>query len=573
MGSARALPLLLILAMLASRDAFAVPANPEIQTFRQPNGETFKAVLRGDEYQGWLETLDGYTIVKNERTGIFVYALPGEGGSLAPSGDPVTPGTITMSSEMGARLKRSLGLRPAPNSELLKAQDDWIERLRKLRAVPAKARGGIGAKGAEARSAPAAPAPPAISGTWSPRPVSGEKKLLVILVAFEDVALRPNAPKHWNAAIFDAKGKTVAAFYRDNSFGRVSIVPVANKQPGSPAGVVTVALKQKHPDCENKCKYATEIAWVNLALEGAAQHVDFAALDADRDGTISVDEALVYFILAGYETAAAKRLTPSIWAHRLGGPGVSVAGKKIDNWAVSGEMYDESNRLGIGTIAHEMGHAMGGLPDLYDIGKYNAGLGAFSVMSYGSWGADKNERRGTTPVGMDAWSRLYLGWSSPQYPPNGAQVTLESGLAVPGSAILMMNPAISTSEYWLAENRQPIGWDAGLHATLDSWKGGVLIQHIDSNVGTHAGNSFNKYQPGKHQGNTVVEPATAQCRLLPRGSPAGCPTLLFYSGNADAFSGTSKPNSNFYRGMASKLGITGISAPAAKMSATIESTQ
>jgi M6 family metalloprotease-like protein len=559
--------------MLPSHHGWAVPANPEIQTFKQPNGETFKGVLRGDEYQGWLETLDGYTIVKSERTGIFVYALPGAGGSLAPSEDPVTPGTLTMSSEMRSRLKRSLGLRPAPNFELLKAQDEWIERLRKLRAVPERARSGVGAKRADAPSAPAAASPPAITGTWSPRPVWGEKKLLVILVAFEDVAPRPDAPKHWNTAIFGAKGKTVAAFYRDNSFGRVSIVPVASKQPGSQPGVVTVALKQKHPNCENKCKYATETAWVNLALEGAAQYVDFAALDADRDGTISVDEALVYFILAGYETAAAKGLTPSIWAHRLGGPGVSAAGKKIDNWAVSGEMYDQSNRLGIGTIAHEMGHAMGGLPDLYDIRNYNAGLGAFSVMSYGSWGADQNEHGGTTPVGMDAWSRLYLGWSDPQYPSNGAQVTLESGLAVPSSAVLLMNPAMSTSEYWLAENRQPVGWDAGLHATLKAWKGGVLIQHIDSNVGTHAGNSFNRYQPGKHQGNTVVEPATAQCHLLPKDSPAGCPTLLFHSGNSDAFNGTSQPNSNFYSGKASRLGITGISAPAAKMSATIESTQ
>jgi len=40
---------------------------------------------------------------------------------------------------------------------------------------------------------------------------------------------------------------------------------------------------------------------------------------------------------------------------------------------------------------------------------FNSGLGAFSVMAGGSWGARTGETPAQTPVGMDAW---WMGASS-----------------------------------------------------------------------------------------------------------------------------------------------------------------
>jgi M6 family metalloprotease-like protein len=399
--------------------------------------------------------------------------------------------------------------------------------------------------------------------------VSGPKPLLVILVSFNDIEVKTGAAAHWSDALFRAGGRSVADFYRDNSYGKVTVIAVPHTQAGSPPGVVTISLPQKHPDYGNRGTYAAESEWVNKALAAAAAHVDFARLDTNADGTIEVDEALVYFILAGHEMSGGSGLRPWIWAHRWGGPGVGVGGKKIDNWALNGEMYNATERMQIGVIAHEVGHAMGGLPDLYDISNTNAGLGGFSVMSSGSWGSRPGETQGATPVGMDAWSRQYLGWSAPRYPAASGSITFTSAFSGSNSAVMLMNPAISTSEYWLVENRAPVGWDAGLSRWLGSWKGGLLVQHVDTMIGTQHANSFNKYVARSHQGNVAVEPSTAKCRMLkPKGS-AGCETILFFSGNAILFDGTSTPGSKFYSGKASALGVSNVSVPGPSMTATI----
>lgn len=62
-------------------------------------------------------------------------------------------------------------------------------------------------------------------------------------------------------------------------------------------------------------------------------------------------------------------------------------------------MYDGTTPMQMGVIAHEMGHAMGGLPDLYDTTNTNAGLGAYSLMSGGAWSA----RPGRNRWGHSCW--------------------------------------------------------------------------------------------------------------------------------------------------------------------------
>jgi Divergent InlB B-repeat domain len=222
-----------------------------------------------------------------------------------------------------------------------------------------------------------------------------------------------------------------------------------------------------------------------------------------------------------------------------------------------------------------MGHAMGGLPDLYDISGTNAGLGVYSLMAGGSWGYTAGQTPGATPVGLDAWSRQYLGWSNPQYPANGSSFTFVSGLASPNAPVMLMNSALSTSEYWLIENRPPVSWDAGMYymPAMRGWSGGLLIQHIDLNIGTKSANSFNQYTNNPHQGNMAEEPSTALCSLKATiGSSRGCKTILYYSGNSTEFNGMSTPNSNYYSGPASNLGISAISAPGNSMTGILQTT-
>ena len=533
--------------------AHAVPASPQPIQIEQPDGMTIQAVMRGDEFQGWMETSDGYTIVKNPHSRFYEYAHQGFNRELVPSGFVVSAAVRSMIAARG--LMPGKGLRPSSHTALQQYQHDFLQATKAARTP-----GGAVGSASVAAAAP--------GGIWAPAPVLGAKKILLILVNFQNSALSFGAANYWSNAVHNAGGPSVATYYRDNSRGAVSIVPVAHTQPGSPAGAVTVWLPQPHPNYGNNFSLPVESAWVNSALAAAAPYVNFPALDANGDGTIAVDETLIYFIVAGYEAAAGQG-SPSIWAHAWGGSNVGVSGKRVDHWALNGEMYNASTRLPMGVIAHEMGHAMGGLPDLYDISGINGGLGIFSLMGGGNWGARAGETVGTTPVNLDAWSRQYLGWSNPQTPAGNGVLSFAGPLSSPGAAVMLMNSAASSSEYWLVENRPPVGWDAGMGSYLGTWTGGLLVQHIDLNVGSKSANSFNQYVSGGHQGNMAVEPSSAGCSLVFSGS-WGCKNILFYAGNSTAFNGASTPKSSYYSGAASNLGISGVSAPGNTMTALVQ---
>lgn len=540
----------------AMQMAHAMPANPMPIQVEQPDGTKIEAFMRGDEFQGWMETSDGFTIVKNPYSRFYEYAQQGFSGDLVPSGFVVS--AAVRSQLAGRGLMPRKGLRPQVHAGLRNHQENFLSATKEARRSSAFFQPS------------AAAAEPLLSGIWAPVPISGPKKILLILVNFQDSKLSFGAPTYWSNAVHNVAGASVARYFRENSSNAISIVPVAHTQAGSPAGVVTVSLPQMHPNYGKEFVYEVERTWINNALAAAARYVNFPALDANNDQTIGVDETLIYFVLAGYESSAGHG-TPSIWAHAWGGLNVSVSGKSVAYWAVNGEMFDATTRLPMGVIAHEMGHAMGGLPDLYDQSLSNSGLGIFSLMANGGWGARPGEIIGTTPVNLDAWSRQYLGWSNPQAPTSNSAMTFRSPLSSRGASVMLMNRAHSTSEYWLVENRPPVGWDAGMSAFLGGWTGGLLIQHIDLNVGTKAANSFNTYVSGGHQGNMAVEPSSAGCPMASQ-SANGCQKTLFYAGNSTAFNGGSIPQSNYYSGTASSLGISGISAPGNAMTAVVQVT-
>ena len=53
----------------------AVPAAPFLITFAQPDGSTFQAHLKGDEYFSWIETENKQVLVQSKASGYFEFAL------------------------------------------------------------------------------------------------------------------------------------------------------------------------------------------------------------------------------------------------------------------------------------------------------------------------------------------------------------------------------------------------------------------------------------------------------------------------------------------------------------------
>lgn len=74
-----------VMGLFMCLNVFAVPANTKPITITQPNGKILTFVLKGDERVHWYETLDGYTLLRNEE-GDLEFACVDENNILQVSG-------------------------------------------------------------------------------------------------------------------------------------------------------------------------------------------------------------------------------------------------------------------------------------------------------------------------------------------------------------------------------------------------------------------------------------------------------------------------------------------------------
>ncbi len=531
--------------------SYAAPAAPEQLEIEQGDGAKFKAKIQGDEFQGWVEAVDsGHTVLKNKDSGQWEYAEKSPDGTLKGSGIKVDPTGKYAPSFLPK------GVKPERDVEREQKQTDSIREKLKNRLGPSFSSGSE-TDGSQIFAPLAGP------GDWVPVPVAGTRSLLVILVNFANRSL-VTTPDSWYQKVFDTTPgvKSVANFYRENSFGNLSIVPAFSG--GSHPGVVSVTVADNHPNSGQSSNYSVETTIISHALAQAAATVDLSGFDPATGE--------VYLIYAGYEASGSAK-TPNVWAHAWSG---SVTGGPITitNWALNGELNNSDAQHPMGVIAHELGHALCGLPDLYDTSSFNAGLGHFSLMASGSWGRVPGEQGGTTPVALDAWSREYLGWTAPLTPTSSGPVTLSSALASADNALKLLNPTTSSSEYWLAENRHPTpgGWDEGITGLASGYAGGLLITHIDITAGTLGSNNINRYVSGVPQGVVPVQASTSVCNMLASGSSSSCRgnyLTTYYSGNNSDFSSATVPSSKYYSGAVSNRGISSISAKGSTMTANV----
>lgn len=550
---------------------YAGPASPDTIDIRQPDGTSFKARIHGDEFQAWtISETSGHTILPEKISGYWEYAERAQDGSLRPSGQRVKPGG------QDAPSKLPKGLRPPRNLELERHMQQMQNELYQQRLDSSA---GLDTSSAATTSADSGA--DAAPGDWAPVPVSGARKALIVLISFADRAIQTSAAS-WYSSVFDENAKSVAKFFKDNSFSQLTIAPATHSQAGNPAGILSVTVPDNHPDYGKDYDIATEKILLNHALEQAADHINFASFDTNANGVLEQAELTIYFIYAGYEASGSSKI-PNVWAHAYWttGTGITAGTKNVQRWAQNGELNDYNVIHPMGVIAHELGHALCGLPDLYDVSGQNQAMGGFSLMSTGSWGRNTaadpsaDAYSGMTPTALDIWSREFLGWTTPVIPATSGQISLGHVLATTTSAYKLSVPSISSTEYFLVENRQPDNWDKGLRRWLgNGWLGGLLILHVDNTAGSFPTNNINSYTansttPG-HQGVVPVQANLAGCDMLAVGSSCyGKATTLFYSGNNASWTPATAPNSNYYSGAPSQFSLTSISAQATTMTANL----
>ncbi len=272
------------------------------------------------------------------------------------------------------------------------------------------------------------------------------------------------------------------------------------------------------------------------------------------------------FIAVIHAGAGAEAGANNIWSHRWnfrmltsGQAYVTndidpVSGKHVlidGDYAIEPELGGSSNYSGniieIGVFTHEFGHIFG-LPDLYDTDYTSEGLGNWCLMAGGSWGGDGNSPQ--TPSHMSAWCKKELGWVTPvNLAAYSGDLSLPEVEANPVIYKLWTN-GLGTTEYFLVENRQKIGFDVNLYNS------GLLIFHVDETQSNN--NNENNYLVDLEQADGFRNLNLGQGR-----GDAGDPFPGVY--NNIRFDLNTNPNSKDYNLENSYISVRGIHADGMNM--------
>src|SRR5256886_7025856 len=303
----------------------------------------------------------------------------------------------------------------------------------------------------------------------APTQATGVARVIVLLIDFTDVA--PNAAH--NGTYFDERLNAVGgslhsvrSYYQEVSRGALTVN----------ATVFPMWFHSVHPMSYYGADSASGVddangriyRLVTEAVQAADSSVDFAMFDTNRDGV--VDHLMVVHAGPGQESSPSNK--DLIWSHRWdvldadpttpGSQSLTADGVQIYGYTM------ESEDFVIGTVAHEFGHDLG-LPDLYDTDGSSAGAGVWDTMSLGSWNGNP---AGSSPAHMSAWSLMRLGWVTPTDVTTSLVGTSIDAVETSGKVFRLSIPG-TTQEYFLIENRQPLGFDAALPGS------GLLIWHVD----------------------------------------------------------------------------------------------
>ena len=182
-------------------------------------------------------------------------------------------------------------------------------------------------------------------------------------------------------------------------------------------------------------------------------------------------------------------------------------------------------------------------------------------MGFGSWGKARSESYpGATPVMLDAWSRLALGWVTPTNVSYGELASVSAD-----NMDVYRIPTANAYEYFLIENRRYQGYDQGLHYFLYTTDfGGLAVWHIDDAVGTQNVNNDNA---NVHRKRVDLVAASGD-ESIDAGTSYAHVNNLFNADNISEFSAQTHDDLMLYSGGDSGISVVDISYADVSMSFT-----
>ena len=382
--------------------------------------------------------------------------------------------------------------------------------------------------------------------------VTGGLPFIVIRMQFTDYKFG-SSEAVWSQKIFGTSSGQLNDYYNEVSKGSLQLSQIPDDDTiiggESNDSIITVTLNYPHPQNDTLSN-----AIFAEALSLTDDYVDYSLYDENNDSFISVDELQIMFIVAGDEwaTYASGQARGGVWAHQYALPltgigqaptldAVRLMATGHGTYSCFGEHhFDHVQNATIGVMAHELGHAIYHIPDLYDTDSTSAGIGAFGLMASGAWAYTGGQNYGASPVHMSAWSKMQAGFitvdehNSSENDINLTAASLEN--------FNVVKVPINSNEYFLLENRQNLGYDKGLYMLENrTFTGGVAIWHINESVinAKSTSNWVNRDETAK--GVDLEEARFAQLDYGP--NYYGVIWNLFYAGNSSAFSDATTPNS------------------------------
>lgn len=326
--------------------------------------------------------------------------------------------------------------------------------------------------------------------------LSGTGTALVILWTFTDhpadQVAHPNSA--YDELLFSTGTHPTGSmndYYREVSYGAF----------GVDGGVVGWTVSAKLYDDPSYVPH--DATHTRVMLQDAITQLDplvnFALYDNDGPDGVphsGDDDGLVdalFFVHAGpgqEQTGDPHDIWSHAWALPSGGQ-LTNDGVRVYRYSVEPEETITGSLVAIGVYCHEYGHVLG-LPDLYDTDYSSSGVGEWCLMSGGSWNYAPGQEPGASPAHPLAWCKAQLGWVDP-----AAITATTAGLTVPPAetgayAFRFFRGGVATGdEYFLAENRRPLGFDSGLVRRQVRFglpqPEGLLLLHVDESQTSNAG--------------------------------------------------------------------------------------
>lgn len=403
----------------------------------QPDGTVLNVYQSGDEFynwvhdkpysdpQNWHNSKENYTILQNQATGYYVYAVI-ENGKLVPS--EYTVGKVDPAS---VGIEKGLNVMP-----------DISEHLRLARA--------------------------AYNSGYNSKAVVDSRYNLVFFIRFKGESEFAQTASSFESVFNGSSGPSVQHYYNETSSGKLTVSSAIYPTGTSISSYQDTYVRGYYQpySSTNTSGYSDdteksdrETALIGRALSYVKSYVPSgASLDGDSDGYIDN----IVFIIYGSSGA----WDDLLWSHMTtySGSAFTINSKKVSRYN-----FIMQNQFDWSTLAHEIGHTLG-MPDLYHYVDSLNPIGIWDLMA-SNYAHMSNYMK---------WR--YLGWISsiPEITSSGTY-WLRKSSAEASNVIYKIKSPNSPVEYFILEYRFRTGnYETYLPGS------GLVVYRVNPGIGGNA---------------------------------------------------------------------------------------